>query len=142
MKKIMLLIIILGCSSSREERLLEESKKVHEDVLNIGVKISEKISKIDDYADDLDEPKKSTMKDSVKVLLADWGAWQASIVEVPGHDHDHHDHDHPDHNHDHGPAQELTPAMVLEIQQDLQKRALNLDVRAQNILETLSTDGK
>lgn len=139
MKKLLLLIIVFGCSSSREERLLEESKKVHEEALNIGIKISEKIAEIDDYADGLEEPEKSTLKDSVEVLLADWGEWEASIVEVPGHDHDHHDHDH---NHDHGSTPDLTPAMLLEIQQDLQKRALKLNVRAQNILEKLSTDVK
>ncbi len=137
MRLLLITLILFGCSSSRDERLLEKSKEVHEAALDVGQQVSKKIEQINDLAEELEEPLKTAAIDSAEVLLTDWGSWQSSIVEVPGHDHDHDHHGH-DHNHDHGSSPDLTPAMVLEIQQDLQKRALNLDTRAQKILNTLT----
>ncbi|WP_462251334.1 hypothetical protein [Ekhidna sp.] len=129
-------VVVFGCSNSKNGELIEKSKELHESALDVGQQVSEKIQQISDRAEALEEPQLSAIKDSVEVLLTDWGTWQESIVEVPGHDdHDHHGHDH---DHDHGSSPDLTPAMVLEIQQDLQRRAMNLDARAQRILNTLT----
>jgi len=137
MKKLLLLIVIFGCSSSREERLLEKSKEIHETALNIGNEVKDKIKQIDEQADNLEEPTKSAIKDSVETLTSAWEFWESTIVEVPGHEHEHHDHNH---DHDHSQPDNLTPEMVLELQQDLQSRAASLNVRAENVLKRLKNE--
>ena len=142
MKKLLLLLVIVtfGCSNSREEELLEKSKEVHEAAMKIGKEIKDKIKQIDEQSEGLEEPTKSAIKDSVEALTSAWEVWESTIVEVPGHDdHDHHDHDH-DHDHDHSQPDNLTPEMVLELQEDLQSRATSLNVRAENILKTLTEE--
>ena len=130
---LMLFITSSSCSTSEDEKLIQQSIEVHEEALNIGLKIRDKITGIEQQAQALEEPMSSVIKDSVEVLRAELNAWEATIIEVPGNE-DHH-HDHHGHRHEHRSPSNLTPEMVLEIQQDIKKRALSLSERAQHIID-------
>ena len=129
-----LMLFITGCSTSEDEKLIQQSIEVHEEALNIWLKIRDKIIGIEQQAQALEEPMRSVIKDSVEVLRSELKAWEATIIEVPGNE-DHH-HDHHGHHHEHGSPSNLTPEMVLEIQQDIKKRALRLSERAQHIIDS------
>ena len=136
-KKILLLVFVLGCAPSKDDKLIQQSIEIHGEAMTIGKDVKEKIKQLSAKTDGLDSLMQSAIKDSVKNLEQAWEEWEASIVEVPGnedHDHDHHDHDH---DHDHSPAPDLTPEQVLEIQQDIKKRATGLNDRVQSVLDTL-----
>ncbi len=140
MKKLLIIIFIVGCSSSKDKELIQQSIEIHGEAMEIGKEIKEKIKELDSRTSSLDSLMQTTIKDSVKSFESAWEAWEASIVEVPGNDdHDHHDHDH-DHTHDHSPSPDLTPEMVLEIQQDIKKRAFDLSGRVQDVLDTLDDE--
>jgi hypothetical protein len=66
------------------------------------------------------EPLKNLLLE-VENLTDELTAWKAELVEVeiPGeeHDHDHEGHDH-NHDHSHGPALEITPDQMLELQKE------------------------
>ena len=143
MKRILLILLIYGCSPSHDEKLYTQSVETHDLAIKIGENVEEKIKRIAQSASSLEEPLKSFFQDSVKALTQDFAYWQSTIVEVPGHDHDHdhHDHDH-DHNHNHSTVPDLTPEMMLDIQRDLRDRIVKLNVRAQNLLNTLGKKEK
>ena len=141
MKKLILLTILIGCAGrSQENKVLEQSMTAHELALKTSKEVLGAISELERRKETLGDSLKSVLADSIQNLRADWSDWEASIVEVPGHDHAHHDHDHHDHgdhdhNHDHSPSPDLTPEMVLEIQQELVAGINRLDQRAQQLLD-------
>ena len=131
MRGILLILLIYGCSPSNDEKLHTQSVETHDLAIKIGEHVEEKIQQIAHYAGNQEEPLKSLLQDSVKVLTQDFVYWQSTIVEVPGHEHDHHHHDHS------STAPDLTPEMMLDIQKDLRDRVIKLNVRAQRLLNTL-----
>ena len=133
-------MLIYGCSPSQDEQLDTQSVEIHDLAIKIGEHVEEKIKRIAQHASSLEEPTKSLLQDSVKVLTEDFAYWQSTIVEVPGHEHDHHDHHH--HHHDHGTASDLTPKMMLDIQKDLRDRVVKLNVRVQRLLSTLEKNNE
>ena len=130
MRGILLILLIYGCSPSNDEKLHTQSVETHDLAIKIGEHVEEKIQRIAHHAGNQEEPLKSLLQDSVKVLTQDFTYWQSTIVEVPGHEHDHH-------HHDHSTVPDLTPEMMLDIQKDLRDRVIKLNVRAQRLLNTL-----
>ena len=102
--------------------------------------VNEKIKRIAAYVEELKDPLKSLLQDSVQVLTEDYAYWESTIIEVPGHEHEHHDHDDVEHNHNHTSAPDLTPEMILEIQRDLRNRIVKLNIRAQKLLDALEKE--
>lgn len=138
MKKYLFMLMVVACSTTQDEKLHLQSVETHDLAIKIGEHVKEKIGQIDTKTNLLEEPLKSLLKDSVLVLTQEYTHWESTIVEVPGHEHAHHDHDHAGHDHDHSPAANLTPEMVLEIQRDIRDRIVNLNIRAQKLLDTLN----
>ncbi|MEM6734855.1 MAG: hypothetical protein AAF620_02180 [Bacteroidota bacterium] len=157
MKKLLLIVLITACASSQEEKLYDQSIETHDLAIKIGERVGEKIKQIEIHSQTLDEPLKTLLQDSLKILTGDYAFWKSTIVEVPGHEHDHHEddhreddhrdhdhteHDHAEHEHNHTPAADLTPEMMLDIQKDLRGRILGLNIRVQKILEILEENNK
>lgn len=128
------MLLLIGCTSAQDEKILEESREIHSQAIKLGKQADEKIAQLKGQLGSIDDSLKSVAKDSVISLKADLSLWEASIVEVPGDEHDHHHHGH-DHDHNHAPAPDLTPEMALEVQKELKARAEALDNRAQNVLD-------
>ncbi|WP_424964217.1 hypothetical protein [Ekhidna sp.] len=137
MRRLIVILFIVSCTASSEEKLHQQSVETHDLAIKIGEHVKEKIEQIYAQADQLEDPLKSLLKDSVRTLTRDYEYWKSTIMEVPGHEHEHHEHDHAGHNHDHSPEADLTPEMVLEIQKDLRDRVVLLNIRAQKLLDTL-----
>ena len=142
---LLMISLFAACTGSKEdEKIIEQSIKVHEEAMKMGSKASDKIVQIEGIAKDLEEPMMSAIMDSVENLKSAWKAWDETIVEVPGHeDHDHeHHHDHDLHvqEHHHESTPDLTPEMVLEVQEEIKKRAYELDLRVQNVLDILTKE--
>ena len=138
MKKLLVLIIFFGCSnSSQENALLEKSMEQHEAALGVSKQVMEKITSLENQLESLAEVERLALEDTIQNLRSAWDGWESTIVEVPGHeDHHHHDHDH-DHDHDHEAAPDLTPEMILEIQEDINRRINKLNERVQLVVESL-----
>lgn len=132
---LVLLILCISCSSPKEDATLKESIETHELALQISGKVKQKLASIEQLTMSLEDSSKIIFSDSLVAIQTSFEAWESSIVEVPGHEHDHHDHE--GHDHNHAPSPELTPEMALEIQKDLRDRAVALNVRAQNLLNIL-----
>ena len=137
-KFVILMLVLVACSPSRDKEVLKQSFALHEEAIKKGNEIEEKIDQIERLTSTLSDSSKISFLDSLEVLKKDLESWESTIVEVPGFEHDHHDHEGHDHDHDHSPAPDLTPEMVLEIQEDLKNRALKLDERTQLILDDLA----
>lgn len=135
MRRMLLMLLIYGCSPSHEKKLYTQSVETHDLAIKIGEHVEEKIKRIAQHTSNLEEPLKSLLQDSVKALTQDLTYWQSTMIEVPGHEHNRHDHH--DHNHDHSTIPDLTPEMMLDVQKDLRDRVVKLNVRAQNLLNTL-----
>lgn len=134
-----ILVFILGCSGSTEQELTRKTIELHEEALAAGKAVDLAILRLGDRAAKAQEPLRSTIIDSLKIINDDYMLWKSALVEVPGHEHDHHDH----HGHEHHqPAPDLTPEMAFHVQQDLRDRALKLNQRAQRLVETLTLEGK
>ncbi len=144
MKWLPLLVLVLACSSTSTEdkKLFQQSVEAHEAALSMGEQVKDNLSRLSSYLDSQEISSEMWLKDSVEVLNLDYSSWQESIVEVPGHEHEHHDHDGHDHSHDHSSDPDLTPEMVLEIQQDLRIQAERLNARVEEILNTIQQDSE
>lgn len=145
MRVLLLLVIILfTCAPSHDEKVHYLSVQTHDLAIKIGEHVYEKIKRIDLYAEESEGPVQLLLQDSVKSLHKDYYEWESSIVEVPGHEHDHEKHgDHAGHNHhNHEPANSLTPEMILDIQREMRDRIVTLNIRAQKLLNTLEKKNK
>lgn len=109
-----LVILFLACSKVEEkDPLLVKAFEVHEQSMSIAKDVKKMLDGV-------------SAKDSTVMQLDQrFESWEASVIEVPGfeHDHDHsHDHDH-DHDHDHHHHEtpiNLTPQQIYDIQMELQ----------------------
>ncbi len=144
MKNTIIIVItcfLIACSGPKENPVLAESFEIHKSTMKLSNGIAEKIKRMNDLLDNLEEDE-MYLKDSLGVLKQNYIDWEASVVEVPGyededhghHDHEGHDHDH-EHDHDHSPSPDLTPEMVLEIQKELNKGVIQLDQKAQSLVD-------
>lgn len=132
MKKILyLLFVMVGCTSPKKDEVFEKSVAAHELALKTCRQVGKNIKALKEHAEVTPEPKKTMLMDSVENLLEDLQAWEKSLVEVPGHEHDH------DHGHAHEPTPNLTPEMVLEVQNDLKNRIVRLNDRVRKLLMKL-----
>ncbi|WP_020533211.1 hypothetical protein [Flexithrix dorotheae] len=125
-------LFMMGCSSSQDEQLNIQGIEIHNKAMKKGGEMEQKMQKIQQFSESVDPSLQSAFLDSVKVLEEDFSTWKANIVEVPGNEHDHHDHE--GHDHHHEPNPELTPQMVLEIQQFMLVEIEKLNVRAAQII--------
>lgn len=138
MKKLLLLLLIASCTTNHEDKLHDQSVKNHNQALKIGTQVQGKINRIDSLISSLTEEKSTiaVLIDSLTSIKEDYAYWESTIVEVPGHEHDHEHHNHHDHNHDQEPN--LTPEMILAVQQDLKERIEKLNDRTQELLSKAS----
>jgi len=139
MKKWIWMFLLIGCTSAKDEKILEESREIHSQAIKLGKQVDEKIAQLKEELGSMEDSLKAVAKDSVISLKADLSIWEASIVEVPGDDHDH-DHQGHDHDHGHAPSPDLTPEMALEVQKELKARAEALNNRAQSVLDALKKE--
>ena len=146
MRILFLLCLIVACTSSHDDELLKQSAEIQKSALEMGEKVGEKIKRIEAYSGEAEDPLRSILMDSATVLHDDYLYWESTIVEVPGYSiddhHDHEGHEGHDHSHDHIPPPDVTPKMMLDIQEDLKDRIVKIDLRAQKILDTLETGNK
>ena len=132
MKKLYLLLILGACTSSQHEKLNQQGIEMHGAALVLGNEIDRKIGLL---SNDSKIASDSIFQDSLRSIIQEYQAWESSIIEVPGHEHDHHNHEGHDHNHDHSASPDLTPEMVLEIQTELKRRAEKLNEKVDRIIE-------
>lgn len=133
------LVALIACSPSKNNEVDLRSIETHEAAMKIGQEMREHIEQLDLKAQTLEEPQKTVVADSILKFKEDLAYWDALMSEspVPEQDHDDHSgHDH-DHDHDHGPAPDLTPEMILEIQQDLHDQAIALNNRIKSLSSTI-----
>ncbi len=133
MKKLLLFVFAVACTASNEEKLLDQSREIHDLVVEMGVRMKGKIDRIETSIPQVNEPVKSQLQDSLMALRQAFDYWQSTVIEVPGHSHD-------DHHHNHAPAPDITPEMMLDIQRDLKDQVEHLNIRAQKILDILEKD--
>ena len=138
MKKLIIGLLIVSCTASNDEKLHQQSVETHDLAIKVGEHVHEKIQRIAAYAKNVDDTLKTMLEDSVESLQQDYDFWESTIVEVPGHEHDHHE----GHNHDHTPPSDLNPEMILEIQRDMRDQIVKLNIRSQRILDTLEKEDK
>lgn len=133
MKNFFFIVLVFACSSSSNEKLQLKSIETHDLAVKISEHVSEKIKRIEVYMEQLEEPMKSILKDSVEVLKKDYAYWESTIIEVSGHEHEHHEHS----SHKHVMRTDLTPDMMLEIQSDLRNRIVRLNGMVKKVLDKL-----
>lgn len=136
MRMAIVILLIVSCSTSNDEKLRLQSVETHNLAIKIGEHVSDKIDRIGLIAKSLDEPNKSVWQDSARVLSQDYLHWDSTIIEVPGNEHQELSHS----GHNHTQVPNLTPVMLLDIQKDLRDRIVKLNIRAQNILEILNKE--
>ncbi len=140
LKSVFLVMFIYGCSDSHETALKNQSIEAHNKALKIGQSAKTKIDKMKELIDTIDLELEKAWVDSVSKLDEDWKIWNSTVVEVPGHEHEHAHDEHHDHSHDHNAQIDLTPEMVLEVQQDLEIRAVKLNDRVDRLMEIIKTN--
>ncbi|MBV6644044.1 MAG: hypothetical protein KI790_01265 [Cyclobacteriaceae bacterium] len=86
MRKFLLIAGVVACTSSNDERLLTKSTDIHDLAIKTGKRVSEKIQTVATHTEQLDEPLKSLLRDSVMVLTKDYAYWESTIIEVGGHE--------------------------------------------------------
>lgn len=129
------LVVLASCSNSKKNELLDESIKIHEEVIKKEQSIDQKLKELTSGDLSLSE----VTKDSINQIQKDFKDWRESIVEVPGHEHDHHNHE-GHHHHDHSSKVDLTPEMVLEIQNELKTNAENIEARIDMVIKELTNE--
>jgi hypothetical protein len=126
-------LILLACSSKKQEdATLKEAFEIHEMAMQIGEHVTQKVERIESYADQSTRELQASLLDSALVLRKDLAVWESSIIEVPGMEHEHH-HDH------HHQEVKLTPEMVLEVQKYMRDEIIRINIRAQKLWDTLKT---
>lgn len=131
-KMIGIFLLLYACSGSGDKETYAESAIVHNEAINIGEKVDQKIAEIEAHKEKYTIS--SRLLDSLLAIQEDFREWQSNLVEVPGHKHDHSGHSHHG-DHDHGSENNLTPEMMLLIQTELRNQINELNDRAQNLLE-------
>lgn len=136
MKKLVFILLATGCASKASETLTAQAVEAHEKALNISKETASKIHMMTLLLDTLDIPSAAQYVDSLGVFKEEYHAWQADIVEVPGHEHAHHQHE----GHHHHDAPDLTPEMMLEVQQVLLRSAEDLSERVHELWSRIASD--
>lgn len=129
MKRLLILLMVFGCSGHAENETLKKASDVHNEAVKIGHDASLLVSQLKQRQDSLSV----AQSDTLQVIMTSLSEWYESLVEVPGYDHDDHGHGHDheghdhsghDHDHDHGAPnylEGLTPEEVLEVQEALKR---------------------
>lgn len=148
---IALLVGACGGKSAKDDPILQEATKIHNEAHEMQEGIEPTVGQIDSLKTLLTN-KKATLNDSTakqvdELIVAldkvkgDFESWEENIVSVPGmeHDHEHEGHNHEGHDHhDHKPAPDVTPEQMLDIQKEIKK---NME-RIKADLETTMTKVK
>lgn len=136
--------VLISCTAKKEDEKLNKAMDIHNEAIAMSKVVKKKLEGIvlQHYPSDTTQYGQSY--DALVVLQEDHVFWESNLVEVPGqeHDHHHHDHEHHDLDHSHEAPADLTPAMVLEIQEDLLKQISLIDKRADELLENLESSEK
>ena len=126
-----IVLILLACSRKKQDdEILKEAFVIHEMAMQIGEHVTQKVERIENYADQSTGELQASLLDSALVLRKDLAVWESSIIEVPGMEHEHH-HDH------HHQEVKLTPEMVLEVHKYMRDEIIKINIRAQQLLDTL-----
>ena len=150
MRKLLVLVLFIACTNSADKQLLEKSNQLHLEALAFGKQAFEGMEELETLVSKLDSASVLIYQDSIRQYQESYEYWVDNNVEVPGfeHDHEEHDHsgqdhddheehDHSGHHHDHGPAVQLTPEMMLEVQTELKTQIEDLSARVQVTLKAL-----
>lgn len=107
-------LLMLSCSISKEDRLLLNAARTHNEALEVAVKIEKR----------LEEMAADTTRsiDSVKAWRAAIEMWESELIEVPGNETHHH------HSH-HGQQSDLTSEQMLGIQMESKRQIELLAIR-------------
>lgn len=127
----MLFCVLLGCANPTED-FIAEAKNVHHMSIKISDEVANRIDEIAEHTKGLPSTYKTALMDSVRELTIDLAEWKDSVIEVPG-DEEHHHHDH-----GHQPSADLTPKMVLDVQEELRIQIIQLNDRTQHILNEVN----
>jgi len=128
--------LLVCCSSKKDHELIDQSVEAHEQAIDMGTNVENKLLKMKQMLQQCYEKNKQTHLDSMDRIQEDLKSWKSTITEVPGVEHDHEHHHGHDHDHNHA-SHDLTPEMILEIQMDLLKRANALNERSESLLKTI-----
>ncbi|MTI21731.1 hypothetical protein E1176_11925 [Fulvivirga sp. RKSG066] len=123
-----LLIFLPACTQSSKEDLQFQSRDTHQLARKIGEHVADKIDRIESLALTFEKPMKSVLLDSVISLRKDFDHWESTVPyaadsvlqRIPG----------------------LTPEADLIIQSNLRDRVIQLNIRAQKILDKLRDEDK
>ena len=129
---VVVLVFLISCSGSSED-IMKRSGELHDLSVNIGEHVEVKLRSIEKHAESMKGLERRVLLDSVIVLDRDLAEWNESLIEVPGHEHKHHE----VHEHHHDPPPDLTPKMILEIQREINRQIIQLNIRSQRLLDQL-----
>lgn len=132
---IALVIWSCGGKSAKDDPILQEATKIHEEAHEMQEGIEPTIEGIDSLKTVLIEKKKSLADSSAKQIdelvgaldkiKGDFEAWEENVVSVPGmedeHEHEHSKEGEHHHHHDHKPAPDVTSEQMLDIQKEIRK---------------------
>ncbi len=124
------IMLMMACSHDAHHELLVEAAAIHESSVEISERVEQELGRVQDKLQKRSEELPGTLMDSVKVLNQQLLEWKENLMEVPGHEHEEHEH-----SHDHDPLPDLTPEMVLDIQQELNKQIVELSKRTSELLQ-------
>ena len=135
----MLLVLVLGCNNTKEDSLLAEAAKIHEQAAKIEQQIRPQVSALVQQKNSINvqgralAPEEIAFVQTVESIEAGHQFWKENHLEVPGYEH--HDHDHADHDHNHAPKLELLPADMLAVQKEFRDTLLAVQQRIEMALQ-------
>ena len=119
-----LIFSISACTHVREKELEIESADTHHLAIKIGEHVAEKIQRIEQHAENLDQPVRVILKDSVRNLRMDFNYWKSTSREAA--------------DSTLSQVPDMKPEVNSLIQNDLRDRVIQLNIRAQKILDQLN----
>lgn len=142
-------LTITSCSSgedSKDEAKLKEAGELHDAALALGEETMARIEEASDLVrqvveampamEEMDKADAESHLNSITEVKEDYEVWQKSLVEVPGHAHEHHEGHH--HNHDHS-MDDASADEVLKKQEELKDFIADVHNRATKAVEALQS---
>ncbi len=138
---LMLIALTLGCNSTKEDPLLAEAAKIHEQAAKIEQQIRPQVAALVQQKNSINvqgralAPEEVAFVQTVESIEAGHQFWKENHLEVPGYEHHDHDHADHDHDHDHAPKLELLPADMLAVQKEFRDTLLSVQQRIEMALQ-------
>ncbi len=139
MRLLLITLVFLACSASKEDKVLKQASEIHNDAMEIGHKTSLRIS----YLKKNESGLARAHQDSLQSITLALGEWYEMVVEVPGYEHEDNGHDH---DHAHGDQMEhlehLSAMEILEIQTELKKEIERLQASVMGLSIAIQKETK